>query len=242
MGELIMAAKSSTLDKLRRHDWTTPVRPEDTAKLEMGDVVYITGTIFTGREGFYKRLLEEEHKLPPGVDISEINVNFHSSPAVEEVRPPKGDDPGEYRISATTGTASFRFAKSMPKLLNEHGVKVVIGKSGLSSAIYKAHFVPNNATYLLLMGYGLGAMYGQSITRVRQVVWREELGLAQAMWILEIENFGPLIVDCDHEGNSLFEKLNKQVDEKLAKAYEGLPELTLKRFGEVTEYEDEVLS
>lgn len=92
------------------------------------------------------------------------------------------------------------------------------------------------------MGYGLGAMYGQAIRGVRQVVWREELGLAQAMWILEIENFGPLIVDCDHQGNSLFEKLNRQIDERLAAAYEGLPELTLKRLGEVTRYEDEVLS
>jgi L(+)-tartrate dehydratase beta subunit len=235
---------SSALEKLRRHDLRTPIRPEDTAKLEMGDVVYLSGTLFTGREGFYRRLLDEGHPLPQGVDISQINVNFHSSPAVEEIRPPSADgsDPGEYRISATTGTASFRFAKWMPRLLGEFGVKCIIGKSGLSSEIYKAHFVPNGATYLLLMGYGLGAMYGQAIQRVRQVVWREELGLAQAMWILEIENFGPLIVDCDHQGNSLFEKLNKQVDERLAAAYEGLPELTLKRLGEVTRYEDEILS
>jgi L(+)-tartrate dehydratase beta subunit len=232
----------SVLDTLRRHDWTTPVRPEDTAKLEMGDVVYISGTLFTGREGFYKRLLEDGEKLPDGVDISQFNVNFHSSPAVEEVRAPAGPgDPGEYRISATTGTASFRFAKFMPKLLSEFGVKVIIGKSGLPSEVYKAHFVPNQATYLLLMGYGLGAMYGQAIQRVRQVVWRDELGLAQAMWVLDIQQFGPLVVDCDHAGNSLFEKLNKQVDAKLAAAYQGLPELTLKRLGEVRHYEDEIL-
>jgi len=68
------------------------------------------------------------------------------------------------------------------------------------------------------------------------------LGLAQAMWLMDVVNFGPLIVDCDKEGNSLFEKLNKQVDVKLAQAYEGLPELTLKRLGEITNYEDEVLS
>lgn len=237
-----MVAFMSALDKLRKHYLTTPIRAEDTAKLEMGDVVYLNGTLFTGREGFYKRLLEEGHPLPSGVDISQINVNFHSSPAVEEIRAPSNDDdPGEYRISATTGTASFRFAKYMPRLLNEYGVKCIIGKSGLTPEMYKEHFVPNNATYLLLMGYGLGAMYGQAIKKVQRVVWREALGLAQAMWILEIQNFGPLIVDCDHEGNSLFTKLNKQVDEKLTKAYEGLPELTLKRFGEVTRFEDEVL-
>jgi len=235
----------SALDKLRRYDVTTPIRVEDTAKFDAGDVVYITGTIFTGREGFYKRLLEEGHPLPPGVDISQFNANFHSSPAVEEVRKPGvngPDDPGEYRISATTGTASFRFAKSMPKLLNEYGVKAVIGKSGLSSAVYRDCFIPNGATYLLLMGYGLGAMYGQAIQRVRQVVWREELGLAQAMWVLDVKNFGPLIVDCDREGNSLFERFNQQIDERLAKLYEGLPLPTLKRYGELTNYEDEVLS
>jgi L(+)-tartrate dehydratase beta subunit len=231
----------SALDKLRKHYLTTPIRPEDTAKLEMGDVVYISGALFTGREGFYRRLIDEGQALPAGVDISEVNVNFHSSPAVEEIRPASGDDPGQYRISATTGTASFRFAKWMPKLLNEHGVKCIIGKSGLPSAIYKECFIPNGATYLLLMGYGLGAMYGQAIQQVRRVVWREELGLAQAMWVLEIKNFGPLIVECDSQGNSLFEKLNPQIDAKLRIAYEGLPEPTLKRFGEITNYEDEVL-
>jgi hypothetical protein len=61
------------------------------------------------------------------------------------------------------------------------------------------------------------------------------------MWVLDVHQFGPLIVDCDHQGNSLFEKLNRQVDEKLAEAYRGLPELTLKRLGEVQRYEDEIL-
>ena len=56
------------------------------------------------------------------------------------------------------------------------------------------------------VGYGLGAIYGSSIQKVRHVVWKEELGLAQAMWFLEVKNFGPLIVECDSRGNSMFEK------------------------------------
>ncbi len=103
--------------------------------------------------------------------------------------------------------------------------------------------MPNGATYLLLMGYGLGAMYGQAIRRVQQVVCAQRNSAwQQAMWILEVENFGPLIVDCDHQGNSLFEKLNKQIDERLAAAYEGLPRADAEAPWRGDAHEDEVLS
>ena len=69
----------------------------------------------------------------------------------------------------------------------------------------------------------------------------EELGIAQAIWILEVENFGPFLVESDLEGNSLFERENRKTAAGVAKAFEGLGEPALKRYGETTAREDEVV-
>ena len=90
-------------------------------------------------------------------------------------------------------------------------------------------------------GYGTGALLGRGIKKVRAVHWLEELGIAQAMWVFEVENFGPFLVDGDLKGNSLFEIENRKVNEKLADAYKGLKEPALRRYGETTSRKDEVI-
>jgi L(+)-tartrate dehydratase beta subunit len=129
----------------------------------------------------------------------------------------------------------------MPEFLKRYGIRIVIGKGGMSPDIYKSAFQPNGTIYLTTVGYGLGAIYGQGIQGVKDVIWKEELGLAQAMWILEVKNFGPFMVECNANGESLFEQANKEIDEKFLPLYEGLPAPALKRLGEVTTPEKEVL-
>ncbi|MGY8960513.1 MAG: fumarate hydratase C-terminal domain-containing protein, partial [Alphaproteobacteria bacterium] len=73
------------------------------------------------------------------------------------------------------------------------------------------------------------------------VHWLDELGIAQAVWVLEVENFGPLIVESDLEGNSLFEQQNALVNANVKKMYEGLKPPALARYGETTNREDEVV-
>ena len=107
--------------------------------------------------------------------------------------------------------------------------------------VYKKSFQPNGTIYLTTVGYGLGAIYGKGIRRVKDVVWKEELGLAQAMWILDVEHFGPFLVESNVRGESLFEQANREINEKLMPLYEGLPEPALKRLGEVTSPDREVL-
>jgi L(+)-tartrate dehydratase beta subunit len=129
----------------------------------------------------------------------------------------------------------------MPEFIKNFDIRIIIGKGGMSPEVYKNAFKPNGAIYLTTVGYGLGAIYGRGIRGVKDVVWKEELGLAQAMWILEVENFGPFMVECDARGESLFVKANKEINERFLKLYEGLPEPALKRLGEVCRPEEEVL-
>ena len=220
--------------KLKEVRLTTPVRDEDLAGLELGTVVYLDGVIYTGREGVYKRVLEDG-EAPPEDLRGLTNVNFHCSPAAA-VSPDGG-----YTVGAVTATASFRFSKWLPRWFEVSGAKVIVGKGGMSETDYRQVFVPAGAVYLTTVGYGTGALLGRGIRKVRAAHWLDELGIAQAMWVLEVERFGPLLVESDLEGNSLFERNNRVVNQGLARLYEGLKPPSLARYGETDDRGKEVI-
>ncbi len=212
----------------------TPVEAADLAALALGNVVYLDGVICTGRESVYRKVLDEGTPLPAGV-TELTNVNFHCSPAASVAAD------GEINIGAVTATASFRFSRWMADWFALSGARVIIGKGGMSEADYKAIFVPAGAVYLSTVGYGTGALLGRGIKRVRAVHWLEELGIAQAMWVLEVERFGPLLVESDLAGNSLFERNNREINAGLDRLYEGLKKPGLSRFGETDDRTDELI-
>ncbi len=211
-----------------------PVSDSDLKQLEIGDVVYFDGVIYTGREGVYRKIVDEQ--LTPPLDLSKTsNVNFHCSPAAAV----QAD--GSYTVGAVTATASFRFSKWMQKWFDISGCKVVIGKGGMPVEDYSQVFVPTGAVYLTTVGYGTGALLGRGIKQVLDVHWLEELGIAQAIWVLDVAEFGPFLVESDLDGNSLFEQSNRAIDENIESLYKGLKEPALRRFGETTQRTDEVI-
>jgi L(+)-tartrate dehydratase beta subunit len=202
--------------------------------LELGNIVYLDGVVYTGREGVYMRVVEDRAALP--LDLpAESATNFHCSPAAA----PRPD--GGYALGAVTATASFRFSKWLEDWFKISGAQIIIGKGGMNPNDYRRYFLPNNAVYLTTVGYGTGALLGRGVTRVRDVHWLDELGIAQAMWVLEVKNFGPFIVESDLDGNSLFERENKKIAAGLEKAYEGTRPAVLKRFGETDDRTDELI-
>lgn len=211
----------------------TPVEPADVRRLKLGDVVYVSGVIYTAREGVYRKVVDEGRGLPPSVTRL-TNVNFHCSPAAM-VR-----EDGSYAVEAVTATASFRFGASMPRWFERSGTKVVVGKAGMTERAYREWFVPHGAVYLTTVGYGLGATYGKCIKRVVEVHWLKELGIAQALWVLEVERLGPFLVEGDADGRSLFALANREIDRRLSEAYQGLPKYAMRRIGEATPSEEVV--
>ena len=163
------------------------------------------------------------------------NVNCHCSPA-SAVEPD-----GSYSVGGLTATASFRFSKWMAQWLQLSNEKIIIGKGGMSLEDYRDILVPAGAIYLTTVGYGTGALLGRGIKGVRAVHWIEELGNAQAMWIFEVENFGPFLVESDLEGNSLFEQQGRLINANLEKLYEGLKAPALSRYGETDDRKDELI-
>lgn len=204
------------------------------AALKLGDIVYLDGIVYTGREGVYKRAIEDGVPIPMDLP-AESAANFHCSPAA------RVEDDGGFVMGAVTATASFRFSKWLADWFRLSGAKLIIGKGGMNPADYRKYFVPNGAIYLTTVGYGTGALLGRGVKRVRDLHWRDELGLAQAMWVIEVENFGPFIVESDLEGNSLFERENAKIAERLPEVYKGTRPAVLKRFGETDDRTDELI-
>lgn len=220
---------------IREFNLDIPFDKEAVAQLRPGDAVFLSGLLFTGREGVYRQIFD--NKLTPSIDIARVcPVNFHCSPAISETAP------GEYRVPSVTATASFRFAKYMPEFISRFRIQAVVGKGGMHPDVYERAFKPAGAIYLTTVGYGLGATYGKSIVGVKDVLWKEELGLAQAMWILEVEKCGPFLVECDIHGTSLFERENEKVNAAFEEVYRGLPKPILKRIGEECDPEREMFA
>lgn len=219
---------------LKQVSLNIPASPEDIAALEIGSIVFLNGVVYTAREGVYDMVMNKGRVLPN--DLKELtNVNFHCSPAAAP------NEDGSYRIGGVTATASFRFSKQMPDWLDITGTKIIIGKGGMRKEDYKNVLAPRKVVYLSTVGYGTGALLGRGVKNVHAVHWLDELGIAQALWMFQVENFGPFIVDSDIEGNSLFVNQGELVNQNIDKLYEGLKKPALHRYGETDDRKDELM-
>ena len=211
-----------------------PADAEAIAALKLGSVIYLDGIVYTAREGVYQRVLNEGHPLPQ--ELGKIsNVNFHCSPAAAV------KDDGTYEVGGVTATASFRFSKYLGDWLDLTGTKIIIGKGGMPVDDYRQVLAPRGAVYLTTVGYGTGALLGRGVQSVEAVHWIDELGIAQAMWLFRVKNFGPFLVDSNLQGQSLFAEQGDLVNRKIDDLYTGLKEPVLHRYGETKDRTDELI-
>jgi L(+)-tartrate dehydratase beta subunit len=213
------------MTELREFSLNVPLSEADVRQLRAGDVVYLSGPVFTARDGVFEHMLGSGAPAPIAIRDA-CNVATTSSPAGVEVAP------GEFEVASLQATAGFRYARWMRPLCETYGTRAVISKGGLPEHIYTELGDAFGVVFLSTMGYGLGAIYGRAVKRVLAVHWKAELGISEAMWVLECERLGPLLVEGDTLGNSFFAAHAAEVDEPLMAAYEGLPRPLLSRLGE----------
>jgi fumarate hydratase subunit beta len=172
----------------------TPLSSKETKKLRVKDTVYLSGTIYTARDSAHKRMVEEGAPM----DL-QGSVIFHAGPIIQE-------EEGKYRMVAVGPTTSTRMNPYEAQVLDE-GVKAVIGKGGMDQTVSQA-LKRNGAVFLSAVG-GCAALYVQAVNRVNQVFWLD-LGVPEAIWELEVENFGPLIVTMDSLGGDLYQEVRER--------------------------------
>lgn len=172
---------------------TVPIKKEDILKLKSGDMVSITGTIYTARDAAHKRL---DEALSSGAALPmELNGNiiYYMGPSPARQ--------GQIIGSAGPTTAS-RMDKYTPRLL-DLGLGGMIGKGKRSKEVHEA-IVRNKSVYFAAIG-GAGALLSKCITS-SEVIAYEDLG-TEAIRKLTVENF-PCIVVIDSFGNDLYETVD----------------------------------
>ena len=173
----------------------TPLSESDVRKLRVGDIVYISGRIFTARDAAHKKMLRlasEGKELP--FDPRGLLV-YHVGPVVRK-------EDNKWRIIAAGPTTSARMEALEYDFIKTFGIRGVIGKGGMFEKTTQA-CKEFGAFYGAFVG-GAAILAASAIEEVEDVFWLDELGIPEAVWLLKVNRFGPLTVAIDSHGNNLF--------------------------------------
>ena len=179
---------------------TAPITDEQIRALKVGDIVLISGRMFTGRDAVHAHLMKHD----PPVDLRG-GVLYHCGPVVAK----EGDG---WRVTAAGPTTSIREEPYQADILDRYGVRVVIGKGGMGAKTL-AGLQKSGAVYLNAIG-GAAQFYARCIERVDDVSLLE-FGTPEAMWHLQVRDF-PAIVTMDAHGQSLHRDVEEASGQVLA--------------------------
>lgn len=193
---------------MSEYHFSTPLQEADIRKLRIGDVVYLTGHIFTARDMAHMKirgLMEEGAALPKDFAGSAV---FHAGPV--SLKNPDGS----WRLNVIGPTTSIRM-EPYAALVGKLGIKAVIGKGGMGEETLEAC---GTYGYVYLQAApGCAAKLAQGVERINDVTWFE-LGMPEAVWDLQAREFGPLVVGMDTHGGSVYANLRAaalaQIDDK----------------------------
>lgn len=185
---------------------------KDIADLRVGDVVYLNGQLLTMRDSAHNRLFKAKDEGEMIEAQLKNGAVWHCGPVVSK----EGET---WKITSAGSTTSYRFTAVTPRLLDEFGVKALVGKGGLGPEAVSA-MIRNGAVFMATVG-GCAGVYAKNVLRVNNLYW-PELGLPEAVWDIEVKNLGALVVAIDSLGNNLYGKTMGELAQKLPQLYEDL--------------------
>lgn len=173
--------------------------------LKVGDIVEISGVVYTGRDAVHKHLHDGN---PPPIDLND-SIIYHCGPVVVE-------DGGKWVVKAAGPTTSAREEPYQGDLMGKLGIRGVIGKGGMGPKTLEACQKYGGA-YLHAIG-GAAQVLAERITNVHGVHWKEKFGSPEAIWEFEVDSF-PVVVTMDSHGNSLHKDLLASSTAKLEEIF-----------------------
>lgn len=173
-----------------------PFSLRDVRALAVGDIVEISGRVYTGRDRLHK-FFADGGKLP--VDFRD-GALYHCGPVVVKTAD------GGWRVVSAGPTTSIRENPYEPAFIAASGVRIVIGKGGMDAATLAA-MKRHGCVYVQAVG-GAGALYGDAVKNVAGVSMLKEFGAAEAVWHFDVVDFRG-VVAMDAHGRSLFADVAK---------------------------------
>ena len=175
---------------------TTPLKESDVKKLRVGDIVTISGKIATARDKVYARVIAGD-VLPIGLHGGVI---YHCGPLAK--RTAKG-----WHVISAGPTTSARMDSIQVKFVRRTGVRALVGKGGVGEDV-AGNLAKLGCAYLAYTG-GAGVLAASQVEGVENIFW-EELG-PEAIWVLSVKDFGPLVVAIDMTGGNLYLREKRQI-------------------------------
>lgn len=171
----------------------TPLDVNDIKKLRVKDIVYLSGTVFTARDSAHQKLLKmDKSKLP--FNPSKMAL-YHCGPLMEKSK-------DGWKVISAGPTTSSRMELFENDFIEKFKVKLIIGKGDMGKDTQKA-LQKYICVYTSYTG-GAGALAADKITEIKDVYYLDEIGMAEAIWIFEVKDFGPLVVSMDSDGNTIY--------------------------------------
>jgi len=181
-----------------------PFSKDAIRELKVGDMVLISGKLFTGRDAVHKRIHDGQE---PPVDFNN-QIIYHCGPVVIE-----DAENDHYEVKAAGPTTSIREEPYEWQVMRDYGILGVIGKGGMGPKTLKG-CQDYGCVYFHAIG-GAAQVLAEKIDSVDNVYWRD-LGSPEAIWELSVTEF-PVVVTMDAHGNSLHEKVQSHSEEELKK-------------------------
>ncbi len=177
----------------------TPLSEKDVRSLQLGEMVYLSGPLVTGRDEMHLRALKyaaEGRGVPDGLQGA---VLFHCGPIMRR------REEGSWAVIAAGPTTSARMNSLEPEMIPTFNIRAIIGKGGMSRETAEA-MRDYGCVYLAATG-GAAVSLADGLDRCTGCEWGD-LGMAEAMWRFEANRLGPLVVAIDAWGESLYDRVN----------------------------------
>jgi len=198
---------------------STPLTSADLADLRTGDLVYLSGTLITGRDEVYQRIVRQGRPSP--ADLGGLAV-FHAGPIVRKrCQSPSasGCQSPSWELISVGPTTSMRMESCQGEFLEATGAKLIVGKGGMGAKTAEA--CRRLGVIHTVYPGGCAALAAAQVEAVEAVHWLD-LSMGEAMWVLRVRDFGPLVVTIDTMGNNLFDGNKRLFEERKDAAVEAL--------------------
>jgi L(+)-tartrate dehydratase beta subunit len=195
---------------MTHHDFHMPVSEAQARALKVGDTVTLNGALFGIRDATQIHMFDRGHKSR--FDLRGHAV-LHTAPNVKKV-PTSNEYPAGYASICIGTTTSARMERFTRPLMQEYGVRIVIGKGGLGEASLKA-FQDLGGVYLAVIG-GAAALETTWVKAIEEVDF-EDLN-PECLWRFAVAGFGPLLVSMDSHGGSSYAQVAKTAESRRAAA------------------------
>ncbi len=182
---------------------STPLNEKSVRSLELGDIVYLDGMVYTMRDEAHIRALKMH-------DAGETLPVELEGAAVYHCGPITARDGQSWTVVAAGPTTSARMNSMEPRFIETFGVRALIGKGGMNDATAEA-MKKNGCVYFAITG-GTAVLAARGIESVEGVDWLD-MGMPEALWHLKYRHIGPLVVAMDSHGNSMYANVRDAMNE-----------------------------